>query len=420
MTIQERWSNIFKKIGPGFITGAADNDPSGIATYSMVGAQFGLGLIWTAFMTLPFMIAVQEMSARIGLVSGEGITYVLKRHYPRWIVWGFTLLILSANIFNIGADLGAMADSAKLLVPQIPFAFWAIFFAIFIVTLEIVITYRVYASVLKWLTLALFSYVIVAFMVTTNWMEVIRAAFIPHFSMNHAEIAAIVAVIGTTISPYLFLWQAQEVVEEQVAEGRTKISQRKGSTPAEMRSMREDTFIGMTFSQFVTFFIMTTAAMTFFRAGLTSIQTSTDAARALEPLAGQFAFLLFAAGIIGTGLLAVPVLSASASYALAEILGWKHHSLGDSYKKAKLFYISIILSTLLGLLLNAIGLNPIKALFWSAIANGLASPLIIAMMMVAANNPKIMGAFVNRRLSNTLCGMTVVFTLVAGIALFVV
>ncbi len=420
MKLRERLERVASKIGPGFITGAADNDPSGIATYTMVGAQFGLGQLWTSGITLPFMIAVQEMSARIAMAAGEGITAVLKRHYARWIVLVFTALLLAANIFNIGADLGAMADAAKLLLPSIPFALWAIFFAVLIVVLEIILTYRVYARVLKWLTLSLLSYIAVAAIVTTEWRPVLQSLLTPHIILSHDGLAALVAIIGTTISPYLFLWQSEEEVEEEIAHGRGTIKKRRGISHAELTEMREDTVIGMTFSQLITFFIMTTAVMTFFRHGITVIHSTSEAARALEPLAGAYAEMLFAIGIIGTGLLAVPVLSASASYAIAEVFGWKHHSLSEPFQRAHAFYAAIIVSTFLGLLLNAFGLDPLRALFWTAIANGVASPLIILMMMAAANNPKIMGSCTNSTTSNILCGFTAIGTAVAAIALFVV
>ncbi len=409
---------LMRRLGPGFITGSSDNDPSGIATYTHVGAAFGFGMLWTAFATLPFMIAVQEMSARIGMVAGDGITMVLRNRYPKWLLWLFVSLILIANTINIGADLGAMADAAHLLLPHVSFTVLALFFTFLILVLEIFITYKTYAIVLKWFAMSLLSYVATAFIVTTDWKDVLTHAVIPTISFNHDFMLALVAVFGTTISPYLFIWQSHEEIEEEIAEGRTARAMRKGATRKEIKTMRTDTVIGMTFSQFVTFFIITTAAMTFFRHGLRDIQTAAEAAKALEPLAGRFAEFLFAIGIIGTGLLAVPVLSASASYALSDACHWSE-GLYKKFREAHGFYGIITLSTLIGLLINFIGINPIKALIWTAVLNGLVTPPLIAIMLLIANNPKIMGKRVNSRLSNVFCGATLIGMTIAAILLFV-
>lgn len=410
--------SLWQKIGPGFITGSSDNDPSGITTYTQVGAQFGFGQLWTAFVILPFMSAVQEMSARIGMVAGEGITAVLRKKYPKWLLWIFVSLILVANTINIGADLGAMADAAHLLVPSVPFTVYALLFTFLILFLEIFLTYKVYANVLKWFAMSLLSYALTAFIVITDWRELLVHAVIPTIQFNRDFIMALVAIFGTTISPYLFIWQAHEEIEEEVAEGRTTKLLRKGATKAEITDMRRDTIIGMSFSQCITFFIISTAAMMFFKNGLLDIQTTAQAAQALEPLAGRFAALLYTAGIIGTGLLAVPVLSASASYALADGFGW-HEGLYRKFREAHGFYGIITLSTLIGLLINFIGINPIKALIWTAVVNGLITPPIILIMMLIANNKKIMGKHVNGKVSNLLVGGTLTITTIASILLFV-
>lgn len=409
--------SVFRRLGPGFITGASDNDPSGIATYSQVGAQFGLGMLWTAIFSLPFMIAVQEMSARIGMVAGDGITKVLRTRYPKPLLWIFVSLLLVANTLNIGADLGAMADAAHLLLPQVPFTVLAIFFTLLILVLEIFITYKTYANILKWFAMTLFAYVLTAFIVQADWSEILTHALIPSFAFTRDSIMALVAIFGTTISPYLFVWQSHEEIEEEIAEGRTTSRQRKGATAIEIRNMRKDTVVGMGFSQFITFFIIATAAMTFFRNGLHDIQTAADAARALEPLAGNFAQILFAVGIIGTGLLAIPVLSASASYAMADALNWRE-GLSRKFRDAHGFYGIIIVSTLVGLLINFIGINPIKALIWAAVFNGLVTPPIIAIMLIVANNKKVMGKFVNGRWSNIFCGATLVLMTSIAVLLF--
>lgn len=418
MVMPSAFQRLISKFGPGFITGSSDDDPSGIATYTQVGAQFGLGQIWTVLVMFPLMTAVQEMSARIGMVAGDGVTMVLRKKYPKWVLWLFVTLLLAANTINIGADLGAMADAAHLLAPSIPFAALAILFTFVILILEIFVTYKTYAAILKWFALSLFSYVLTAFLVTTDWRDVLAHLIIPSFQLSKDYVIALVAVAGTTISPYLFIWQSHEEIEEEIALGRTTTKARRGATKREMRDMREDTVIGMSFSQLMTFFIMTTAAMTFFRHGLHDIQTTAQAAQALEPLAGRFASLVFAAGIIGTGLLAVPVLSASASYAMSDAFQWRE-GLYRKFREAHGFYGIITVSTLIGLLINFVGINPIKALIWTAIVNGLITPPIIAIMLAVANNKNVMGAAKNGWISNTLCGATLILTTIASVLVFV-
>lgn len=409
---------LFDHLGPGFITGAADDDPSGIATYSQVGARFGLGQVWLAAWCVPFMVAVQEMVGRIGLMTGVGLSTSLRKHYPRPLLWAFVLLIFVANTVNLGTDLGAMADTARLLVPGIPFAVALIGFTLLVLVLEVFITYQSYASILKWLAVALLGYVVTALLVTGNWPRVIMAAFVPHLEWSSAFMLSVVAVLGTTISPYLFVWQADEEVEEEIAKGRTTVRARRGVSDRDLGLMRRDTLLGMSASQGITFCIIATAAGTFATHGITTIASSAQAAQALAPLAGPFASLLFAIGIIGTGLLAVPVLSASASYALAEALGWKN-GLYKKLHQAHGFYGAITLATLVGLGINFVGINPIYALFLTSVVNGVLTAPLLFIILLMANNKKIMGKRVNGLWSNALGWATCLVMAVASVMPFV-
>jgi len=410
--------NFWQKLGPGFITEARDDDPSGIATYTQVGAQFGFGQIWTAPFMWPLMSAIQEMVARIGMVAGQGISAVIKKNYPRWVVYIFVVLILVANTVNIGADLGAMAASTQLLIPQVPFAPLAIGFTILILFLEIFITYKTYAKILKWLALSLFSYLLTLLIVTGNWRELLFNTFIPHFVFSKEYILALTALFGTTISPYLFVWQSNEEVEEEIAIGRFTIARRKGATKEEIKAMRRDTFIGMAFSQIITLCIIGTAANTFFKNGIFDVTGTAQAASALTPLAGHFAALIFTIGVIGTGLLAVPILSSSAAYALAETFNWQE-GLYKKFRQAHGFYGVISIATLVGLMINFIGINPIRALVLAAILNGLVTPPLIAIILTVGNNKKIMGNNINGSLSNILGYLTLVFTAICAVLIFV-
>lgn len=408
---------IWDKLGPGFITGASDDDPSGIATYTQVGAQFGLAQLWTTLMHLPLMIAIQEMVGRIGMVAGEGLVSLLRKHYGRPLVWLVVFLVFIANTINIGSDLGAMADATRLLIPSVPFSLFLIGYTVLILVLEIFLSYKTYASVLKWLALSLLGYLLTAFIVTTDWKQVLLAAISPTFSFERDFVIGIVALLGTTISPYLFIWQANEEIEEEIAAGRTTIRQRRGASKQEISTMRRDTAVGMGFSQTITFFIIVTATNTFFVHGLHDIQTTAQAAEALEPLAGSFASYIFALGIVGTGMLAVPVLSASASYALSEALKW-HSGLYKKLKQAHGFYGAITIATLIGLLINFSGLNPIKALYWAAVFNGIITPPLVLIILMVANNKKIMGKWANGRWSNVFGGLTFLATSAAVILMF--
>ena len=407
------------RFGPGFITGAADDDPSGIATYTQTGAKFGYGLLWTSLFMLPMMSAIQEAVGRIGMVTGQGLTAVIRKRLPKWVLYVFVGLIVTANTINIGADLGAMSDAARLLVPNIPFTAMALIFTIVILALEIFVSYKAYAKILKWFSFALLSYAVTVIMVTQDWGALAQGLILPHFEFNGTFLMMIVALLGTTISPYLFVWQSNEEVEEEIAAGRTTVAQRRGATKAEMKDMRQDTFAGMFFSQAIMFCIVATAASTFFKHGLFDIQSSAQAAQALEPLAGRFASLVFAVGVIGVGLMAVPVLSASASYAMSEAFGWKE-GLYKKFREAHGFYGVITISTLIGLLINYIGINPIQALIYAAVINGLATPPLIAIILKVANDKHIMGKWRNGWLSNSLCYFTLAATLVCAILMFVI
>jgi NRAMP (natural resistance-associated macrophage protein)-like metal ion transporter len=412
------FGKFLKKLGPGFITGSSDDDPSGIATYTQAGAQFGFGQLWLAIFSFPLMVAIQEMVGRIGMVTGQGLTAAVRKRMPRWVLYVFVLLLVVANTINIGADLGAMADVSRLLVPQVPFVVFAIGFTVLILVLEIFLTYKTYARVLKWFALSLLCYLVTAIIVTTNWKALLMGAIVPRLEFNRDFFLMITAVLGTTISPYLFIWQSDEEVEEEISEGRKTVASRRGATVGEIKDMRHDTFIGMGFSQAIMFCIVATAAGTFFKHGLLDIQSSSEAAQALAPLVGNFASLIYSIGIIGTGLLAVPVLSASASYALSEAYGWKE-GLYKKFREAHGFYGVITLSTLIGLLINFIGINPIKALIWAAVLNGLVTPPLILIILKLANDKKAMGKWVNGRFSNILGVIAFAVTAISAVLIFI-
>jgi len=383
----------FAKLGPGLITGAADDDPSGIATYSQAGAQFGLNLLWTVLLTYPLMVAIQVVSARIGRVSGHGLATNLRRHYPQWLLYGTVILLLVANTINIAADLTAMGAAVNLLVGG-PTRVYTVGLGVFSLVLQVFLPYGVYVRVLKWLTLALFAYVGVVFAVEIPWATVAMRTVFPHGSWSASYITTVVAVFGTTISPYLFFWQASQEVEEMHAkEGQQALKKTPSQGPANLNRIRLDTSIGMAFSNLIAFFIILTTAVTLHSHNIVDIQTSAQAASALKPIAGEFAFLLFSLGIIGTGLLALPVLAGSAAYAMAGTFRWKN-SLALEPQLAKRFYGIIVLATVVGLALDFTSIDPIKALFWSAVINGVTSVPIMVLMMLMASNANIMGKFV--------------------------
>jgi NRAMP (natural resistance-associated macrophage protein)-like metal ion transporter len=406
----------WRMLGPGLTTGAADDDPSGIATYSQTGARYGFSLLWLATLSFPLMAIVQEMCARIGLVTGRGLAGNIKRHYSKKVLFAVTGLLFLANSFNIGADLGAMAKATQLLIPNFSFTVLIILFTALSLVLQIFLSYKDYAKYLKWLALVLMSYVLTSFFVSLNGWEILKSAFLPHLEFSKDQIFLICGILGTTISPYLFFWQTSQEVEEQILEGKTTIKLRQEeTTPQEIKKMRVDIWSGMFFSNLAMFFIILTCAGTLFQAGITNISSAAEAAAALKPLAGQYAFLLFALGIIGVGLLGVPILAGSASYALSESFGWKE-GLYKKLRQAYNFYGIIILSMLIGLLLNFIGLDPIKALIYSAVANGIVAPVILILIVHLSDNKKIMGQWANGPIVSTIGWITTAVMVIAGVA----
>jgi len=376
----------FRALGPGIITGAADDDPSGIGTYSSIGAQYGFGLIWMAPWLLPLMTAVQEACARIGIVTNKGLAGVLMKHYKKWLVAIIILLLIIANVANIGADIAAMAASIQLLVP-INFYVAAIALTVLILAIEILVPYKTYSKILKWLTLSLFAYLITGFIIHPDWLMVFKEALTPNIRFDKDYIFAIVAVFGTTISPYLFFWQTSEEVEEEKMDKKAGIFQKVTGRIAHMRT---DVRTGMIFANLTFFFIVLTTAKVLNANGIFSIESPQQAAEALRPFAGDQAFLLFTLGILGTGLLAVPVLAGSGAYALAELMNWRE-GLEEKFSRAKAFYLVITFSILIGLLLNFIGINPMKALYYSAYLNGIISIPLLFVIMIVGNDKKIMG-----------------------------
>lgn len=402
-------------LGPGLTTGASDDDPSGIATYSQAGAQFGYGMLWLSAWTYPLMAMVQEMCARIGIVTGRGLAHNIRIHFSRRILYACTILLFAANTFNIGANLGAMAKAVQLIIPGANFAFLVIGFALFSLLLQIFTPYIRYAKYLKWLALILISYILSAVLAHLNWGEVIHGTLVPQISWSKDYIFMLCAVLGTTISPYLFFWQTNQEVEEQIMQGKTTVHSRRHTDKADIRSMRIDVWSGMFLSNIVMFFIIAACGGILFPNGITQIETAAQAADALRPFAGDATYFLFAIGIIGTGLLAIPVLAGSSSYALSESLGWKE-GLYRNLQQAYAFYGVIIISMLVGLAINFVGIDPIKALIYSAVANGLIAPLILLMIVLISSNKKIMGKWVNRKPITWIGWITFVIMLLAGMA----
>ncbi|MFY9570193.1 MAG: divalent metal cation transporter, partial [Blastocatellia bacterium] len=383
----------FAELGPGLITGAADDDPSGISTYSVTGAAFGFAQLWTVFFAFPLMTAVQIMCARLGLVSGRGLAGVLRTRYPKWVLLGACALLTFANTVNIGADLGGMAEAMQLIT-GLPALLWLPLFAGLIVVLLIWSSYRQMARVFKWLTLVLFSYVAAAFMAHPNWNLVLRATFVPHIEWNSKYIATFVAILGTTISPYLFFWQAAQEVEEERAMGRKTVHARRGATDKELRAARIDVLTGMIFAGVVMYFIILTTGATLYETGHRDIETAREAAEALRPLAGDAAYLLFTVGLVGTGMLGIPALAGSAACAVAEALHWRG-SLNDRPRVAKKFYGVLGASVALGLALNYFKVNAVKMLFYAAVINGVLAPPLIVLVTMLTSDKKVMGERVN-------------------------
>ena len=417
--MSEKLKKIFKKIGPGFITGAADDDPSGVATYSQTGAIFGFSQLWLALFSFPFMVVVQQMCGRIGMVTGKGLAGVIRANYPKPVLYFSVSLLVITNTINIGADLGAMASSMQMLI-GLPTTFWLCLITAVIILLEILVTYKTYSKILKYLALSLLAYVFTAFIIKPDWLLIGKSTILPQIQFSKDYLLNVVAILGTTISPYLFFWQASEEVEDEIADG--KISDigtdRPCVTKANVLNMDFDTIVGMFFSQAIMFFIIITTAATLNAHGINNISTATEAAAALKPMAGNLAYLLFATGIVGTGLLAVPILAGSSAYAITETTGLKA-GLSKKFKLAPGFYLIIAASTLVGMVINWVGINPITALYYAAALNGVVAAPLLFLLIFIANNKKIMGRYVNTRKSNILAWIIAVVMTIAGIALVV-
>ncbi|MHB8660780.1 MAG: NRAMP family divalent metal transporter [Minisyncoccota bacterium] len=408
---EEYWDTL----GPGLTTGAADDDPSGIATYSQAGASYGLQLIWISLFTYPFMAVVQEMCARIGIATGQGLAANIRKHYPARTLYIVTGLLFFANTLNVAADLGAMSAATRLLTPGIGFELLVILFALVSLGLQIFTTYARYAKYLKYLTLALFSYAAVAFMVGLDWSDVFRHTFIPSITFSRDQVFLICGILGTTISPYLFFWQTSQEVEERILKGEATVEERRAQvSPQVVKNMRVDVWSGMGFSNLIMFFIIAACAGTLYAHGITNIATADQAALALKPF-GEFAFSLFALGIVGTGLLAVPVLAGSTAYALSETFGWKnglYHKLNQAYA----FYCVIIVSMLLGIAANFAHLDPIRALIYAAVANGVIAPVILFFVVRLSGNKDLMGEHANHPRTSFFGWVTIAIMAVSGVA----
>ena len=413
--VAQRVMEYWRTLGPGLVTGAADDDPSGIATYSQTGAGFGLQLIWMSLFTLPMAIIVQEMCARIGLQTGRGLAENIRRTFPKPILYLCMALLFAANTFNIAADISAMAGGIQLLAPGLNFVAIVIVFALLCLGLQIFLSYPLYSRYLKILALVLLSYVATGLIIHLNWADVLKHTIMPSITFSKDQLFLVCAILGTTISPYLFFWQTSQEVEEEVEKGETTLRERRGSTDSEIRSMRIDVMSGMFVSELVMFFIIAVCASTLFTHGVTNIQTAADAATALRPLAGQWAYLLFALGIIGTGLLSIPVLAGASAYALAETFHW-HEGLSKKMKQAQGFYWVIIISMIVAVAIDFLGINPIKALIWSAVGNGIAAPVILFFIMRIASNKKVMGKRTNKALTSVAGWFITALMGVAGIA----
>ena len=388
---KESGRSLFGALGPGLVTGAADDDPSGVGTYSQIGAQFGYGLAWTMLFGFPLLASIQTICARIGATTGKGIAQNLRQHYPPALLRGVVLLLLAANVINLGADLGAMGAVLALLIPGPVLVYTAAFGAVSVL-LEVLVSYSRYASALKWTTLSLFAYVGVVFVADVDVAAALRGTLVPSFTFDREHAMALVAIFGTTISPYLFFWQAGQEVEEQHRRHVKPLMISHRRAGAELARIRTDTLIGMGFSHVVALFIIVATAATLHAHGVRDIESAAQAAEALRPIAGNLAFGLFAIGIIGTGLLAVPILAGSAAYAVSETFGWVE-GLDRRPREAKAFYAVIALATLGGIALNFIGIDPMKALYWSAVVNGLLAPPLMVVTMLIASNRKVMGKF---------------------------
>jgi len=402
-------------LGPGLVTGASDDDPSGIATYAQAGAALGFSTLWTALFTFPMMWSVQFICAKIGMVSGSGLAHVLRKHYPRWLLYPVVGGLVIANTINAGVDIGAIAAAMNLLLP-VPISALIVPIALCILVVQIWGSYRLIAKAFKWLTLALLAYVLSAFFAKPDWTEILKGTVLPTLQFDRAFLVILVGILGTTITPYLFFWQADQEVEEEISMGRRTLRQRIGASAGELKYAEWDVAIGMFFSNVVMYFIMLATASTLFKEGKTNIESAIQAAQALRPVAGNLASLLWAPGLIGAGVLCVPILTGSAAYATAEAMGWRH-GLDERPRRAKLFYGIISLSTLAGMLINFVGINPMTALFWTAVINGFLAPPILVVVMLIANNKSVLGEHVNGPVSNAIGWATTAVMSAAAIAL---
>ena len=407
----------FSALGPGLITGAADDDPSGVATYSIAGAQMGTALLWTAFVTWPLMGAVQFMCARIGMATGKGLADALGRRTPRWLLFSGAFALLTANTMNVGADLSGMADAAAMLT-GINSYIYVVIFGAGIAFAVLRFRYHQLAAMLKWLSAVLFAYIIAAFVSGPDWHAVLHDTFLPSWPKGHAAWQNLVAVLGTTISPYLFFWQTSQEVEEEKAMGRRMLVDRRHPTADKILDRKLDVTAGTFFSNLVMYFIILTTALTLHAHGVKDIESSKQAAEALRPLAGGFAATLYTVGIIGVGMLAIPTLTASAAYAFAETFKWMQ-GLNESFRGATCFYAVLLFSTLVGIAMNFVGVNPIKALFWSAVINGLLAPFLLVGILLVASDREIMRGEPSSRLSRVVVGLTAVAMFGAAIAMFI-
>jgi NRAMP (natural resistance-associated macrophage protein)-like metal ion transporter len=408
----------FSTLGPGVITGAADDDPSGIATYSIAGAQLGTALLWTALLTWPLMAAVQMMCARIGMVTGEGLAGALRKRFPKPLLIAAAVALLGANVINIGADLAGMADAAAMLTGIVNSHVLVVVFGIGIAAATVRLRYVQIAAVLKWLALVLGAYVITAFLVHPHWSQVLRAAVVPSLPQGREAWATLVAILGTTISPYLFFWQASQEVEEEKAKGRRMIVRREGATDDEIVDRKLDVGVGTFFSTAAMFFIILTTALTLHAHGLTKIETSRQAAEALRPLAGQLAATLYTIGILGVGFLAIPTLAGSAAYAFAETFDWRQ-GIDEKVQGARGFYAVLVLATAAGIVLDFARINPIRALFWTAVVNGLLAPFLMVGILIVASNRRLMNGQPSSRLGRTAVALATLLMFLAALGMFV-
>jgi NRAMP (natural resistance-associated macrophage protein)-like metal ion transporter len=408
---------VLDALGPGVTTGAADDDPSGVATYTIAGAQLGTSLLWTAWLTWPLMATVQMMCARIGMVTGMGLAGALRQKFPRWTVAAASFALLVANTINIASDLAGMADSAHMLGGG-PASVWVVVFGLGICLATVRLRYQQIASVLKWLALGLFAYIITAFILKPHWWEVVRASVSPSWPKGHLMWATLVAILGTTISPYLFFWQAGQEVEEQKAMGRRMATRRRGPTHEEVVDRRIDIALGTLFSNVVMFFIILTAALTLHKAGVTEISSIKQAAEALRPLAGDMAYWLFTLGIVGTGLLAIPTLAGSSAYAFAETFNWAY-GLDKKLRQARSFYAVFVLATVAGITMDFLGVNPIRALFWTAVINGVLAPFLLVGILIIATDRKIMRDQLSSMWTRVVATIATILMFGAAIGMFV-